>query len=184
MWSSKISPLSLQWSWSSILQLYNVNVGCVSGEMFRVYKYSGKWDRSQSSRCFVCLVGLYTCCTTLPWQWSLITISQENHSLTHLIICSRLTTAASCLYSIRKWDGAPSTYNGHLTFDVAFNCNTLTRCVRLWLEGMTFKMCFVQSSPPLQTLPCEVSYVYQSVWRWTWFSHRRYYLGGGRSGEW
>ena len=63
----------------------------------------------------------------------------------------------------RNEDGAPSTYNGHLSFDVAFNCNTLTRCVRLWLERMTFKMFFVQSGPPLQTLPCEVSYVYQSV---------------------
>ena len=55
-------------------------------------------------------------------------------------------------------------------FDVAFNCNTLTRCVRLWLERMTFKMFFVQSSPPLQTLPVwnelHVSERLTLAWRW------------------
>ena len=78
------------------------------------------------------------------------------------IICSRLTTAASSIFG-RKVRWRSSTYNGYLSFDLEFNCNTLTRCVRLWLERMTFKRFFVQSSPPSQTLPWEVSYVYQSV---------------------
>ena len=38
---------------------------------------------------------------TLPRQWSLITISQLK-TTTHFILCSRLTTAASCLYSVGK----------------------------------------------------------------------------------
>ena len=66
---------------------------------------------------------------TLPRQWSLITISQDNHSF---ILCSRLTTAASCLYSRRKerWrsEHVLYAYNRHLSFDVAFICSTLAHC--------------------------------------------------------
>ena len=63
---------------------------------------------------------------TLPRQWSLTTLASTKRT-THFILCPRLTTAASSLYSIGTWDGAPSTYDGHLSFDVWFICSTLTR---------------------------------------------------------
>ena len=69
------------------------------------------------------------------------------------------------LYSLRKWNCAPSTYNRHLTFGVAFICSTLMRhgvCdLRIWRlnffssnpvhgykccnvrEHLTFKMIFL-----------------------------------------
>ena len=109
---------------------------------------------------------LSTAPITLPWQWSLIIEMRIS-----FILCSRLTTAASCLYSVGKWDGTPSTHDGHLSFDVAFSCSTLTRCgVCLAFGAVTFKMFSIQSSPTLETSTWEVSYAYQSVWRWKWYS--------------
>ena len=63
--------------------------------------------------------------TTLPWQWSLITISQENHSFQPMF-----PTDHCRLVSIfrRKVRWRSSTYNGYLSFDVAFIWSTLTRC--------------------------------------------------------
>ena len=77
---------------------------------------------------------------------------------THFILCSRLTTAASCLYSVGKWDGAQAriyAYNRHLSFDVAFICSTLTHCGVCHLNVWRLKW--------------EVSYVHRSAWRWKWF---------------
>ena len=100
-----------------------------------------------------------------PSQWPLVHSSPKRAIHFHPMF---LTTAASCLYSLRMWDGTPNMYNRHLTFDVAVICNTLSN-MHLWLACMTFKLFFGQSSPQLQMLPCEVSYVYESIWRWKWF---------------
>ena len=100
---------------------------------------------------------------TLPWQWSLITISQENHWFHHTFPTDhcRLVSISS-----RKGRWRSSTYKG----TPVVRRNSFTLLWRLCLKRMTFKMFFIQSSPPSQTLPCEVSYVYRSVWRWKWFS--------------
>ena len=53
--------------------------------------------------------------TTLPWQWSLITISQENHWFHHTFPTDhcRLVSISS-----RKVRWRSSTYKGHLSLDV------------------------------------------------------------------
>ena len=37
-------------------------------------------------------------------------------------------------------------------------------------------VCDLRVWRPLQTLPCQVSYVYQRVWRWKWFSDQSRYV--------
>ena len=37
-------------------------------------------------------------------------------------------------------------------------------------------VCDLRVWRPLQTLPCQVSYVYQRVWRWKWFSDQSSYV--------
>ena len=64
------------------------------------------------------------------------------------ILGPRLTTATSWLFSMGTWwtyfpwDGAPSTLNRHVTFDVAFGRSSLTRLdvshTRLWLLFVSF----------------------------------------------
>ena len=102
---------------------------------------------------------------TLPWQWSLITISQEDHSFYPMFPtdhCRRVPIFR------RKVRWRSNTYDGHLSFDVAFTCSTMMRCGVYDLIVWRFK-CFSSNSPPLRTLLWEVSYVCQSVWRWKWF---------------
>ena len=64
---------------------------------------------------------------TLPWQWSLITISRENHWFHYMfpIDHCRLLSIFS-----RKARWRSSTYNGYLSFDVAFIC-----CTRTFVAG-------------------------------------------------
>ena len=112
---------------------------------------------------------------TLPRQWSLTTLASTKRT-THFILCPRLTTAASSLYSIGTWDGAPSTYDGHLSFDVWFICSTLTRLGVFWLERMTFK-CFSSNLVHLYKRYCgKCVTCIRNVWRWKWFSCQSSYV--------
>ena len=100
---------------------------------------------------------------TLPWQWPLIATPHEtilfilsSRQPPHVFIPSESEMALQscrtdgwCLRSV------------HLQFSNA--------TWRLWLGRIMFKMFFFQPSPPLQRLPWEVSYVYESACCWTWF---------------
>ena len=93
---------------------------------------------------------------TLPWQWSLITISQYNHSLHPYVpdwpLPPRVYIPSESEMALRARIYA---YNRHLSFDVAFICGTLTHWGDCDLSVWRLKW--------------EVSYMRQSVWRWKWF---------------
>ena len=77
---------------------------------------------------------------TLPWQCSLITISQDDHSFYPMFPtdhCRRVPIFR------RKVRWRSNTYDGHLSFDVAFTCSrpTMTRCGVYDLMAWRFK-CF------------------------------------------
>ena len=89
--------------------------------------------------------------STLPWQWLLRTISQQNHSF-HLVFQTDHCRLVSTFCRSGMEPRARIT-DTQLSFDVTLICSTLTRC------GAS------------QMQPFEVNYVYQRVWRWKWFSH-------------
>ena len=99
-------------------------------------------------QCWLLLVLILTwfqpLCTNIYTPKAVVIDSYLPRQPLMFILCSRLTTAASCLYSVGKWDGAPSTllyaYNRHLSFDVAFICSTLTHCGVCHLSVVTSKM--------------------------------------------
>ena len=73
--------------------------------------------------CNILMCPLEKC--TLPWQWSLITISREDHSFYPMFPtdhCRRVPIFR------RKVRWRSNTYDGHLSFDVAFTCSTMMRC--------------------------------------------------------
>ena len=66
---------------------------------------------------------IYQTYLTLPWQWSLITISQENHWFHYMFPTDHCRLVSIFSRNVR-WRS--STYNRYLSFDVAFICCTLT----------------------------------------------------------
>ena len=100
---------------------------------------------------------------TLPGQWSLITISQYNHSF-HPMFPTDHCRLVSIFCRKVRWPlrARIYAYNRHLSFDVAFICSTLTHCGVCDLSVWRLKW--------------EVSYVHQSVWRRKWFSCQSSYV--------
>ena len=71
-------------------------------------------------------------CPTLPRQWSLITISQDNHSF-HPMFPTDHCRLVSIFSRKVRWRSEHVmiyiyAHNRHLSFDVAFICSTLTHC--------------------------------------------------------
>ena len=107
--------------------------------------------------------GAFCTATTLPRQWSLITISQDNHSFhpmfptDHCRLVFYIPLECEMVLPARIY-----AYNRHLSFDVAFICSTLTHCGVCHLSVWRLKW--------------EVSYVHHSVWRWKWFFYQSNYV--------
>lgn len=95
--------------------------------------------------CFACIV-------TPAYTPLVVVIDNHTGESSFFIRCSQLTTAVSCLISIRKSDGALSALNGHVTFDISLGYSISTRLCSLHIR-MAFKMFFVQSSATFQILP-------------------------------
>ena len=101
-------------------------------------------------------------CSTLPRQWSLITISQDNHSFHPMFPTDHCRLVSIFPESEMALGARIYAYNRHLSFDVAFICSTLTHCGVCHLSVWRLKW--------------EVSYVHQSVWRWKWFFSQSNYV--------
>ena len=94
--------------------------------------------------------------STLPRQWSLITISQDNHSFHPMFPIDHCRLVSIFRRKVRwRSEHVYTRITEHLSFDVAFICSTLTHCGVCHLSVWRLKW--------------EVSYVHQSVWRWKWF---------------